>query len=1384
MGLIGVNRLRTTDFSTGLALVGPVQLTFRGIDLLLLATQNGPINLGADVSINGPDRVFVYARGTTGELSVDSNITANDDIRLWSEDAMAINGNLRTTNFSAYSGGSYSVGSGTVHANGIYITSLTSLLFETDRYPVSDLSDISLSLAADQLNIRVGSDGSVFSHAAAVFAGAESINISPATEATATIETNGSEPAVFAARTGGLYAPAIYFRNVNLQLLSGADINIGGTSIIPDSMGVTTIVGLIDAAQAFSSVGDVEVATLRAGTTINVGGNWFGVDIIAGNGIDVAGRLEGFGRAEADGDITADTIAIPEVLAYGDLRAMGGGIRPFVASPGGASREHTIEADRVFAPAGIDFSGNQFGGIDGLFSGGHLTMDLASVRFDPEVELGGANFNGADGNEFTNSPADGRGGSGGTFTVRASGQISVYAPITATTGLNRGPASFGGDGGTVSLDAGSSLTVSNTIQVSSNDVSPTQSPEPLRRSESGGMIQLHSRSTLTLTDQAHLLALLDDNAPGAGGRILLATDGSDIRTAGELVADRGVISLSNLPNNPGQAVFGATVGPLISIEGGSMRAETLTVAAMGDFDYALDVAFDLQVVSLEFSVQHDLNAGDLISAIGELTPVVARNSRGNVTIEVGGNASFNRVRLARANGGQSDGVNLSLRSDGNLSVRNEMALLTDASGMAFGGHISVYAGQQLTIGSLQAYSYVNNDLGFGARMSFYGDAGITLGATDLQVLVGSSATVNDGAEIILSSLGAINSPSAAPFNLRVQNQGHISSGGNILVDAGSFTGGGIYDFSVDNTSPRSIDHGGNISVTTTNDFRSVVDGTMDFRIANLGGLITDGGSILIKVGGQLETGTLRSVIDNRDGNINSGGRIDFQISGGFLVHGSALFNIFRDAPSFLSFGPQGAVAPYLISLDAASITADSLDAFVDDSAGAIPPSGFSGLAHISSGAIGITNRLNVFGLVESTGIVDAGTLSSTTVVATSAIHVGEGGLQPFAIGSQRFPTLQHTLTAPLIVSLGGILFDGNAGSAEAGIPGGDGGLLSLNANALNFGPDGDIQGPVTLSGGEAGGVSPAGTPVPAGSGGTFSAKTTGDLSVTGAIYATTGLQPVAFPAAGNGGTVTLESSTGTVSVSGKIEVSSNDPTPFGSPTPPPVRRSARGGKINLTSGKTGTSPANSRAVAINIADSGQLLSLLAAAPTPRPGGKVTILATGANSDINVAGKIQATGGTVDIRHRGTAGNINLVGTAGVPNTSILSADVIKAGAFGDNGQLNVGRSTLSADTLIRLYATGANGELNFIANTTLASGNAIQLAASKITIQPSVVVTINGPQPADVYTNNPNYSGPGGINPNNGRFGGQGAKMPQTLDKAPLFDSPAPSPPPLGSPHG
>jgi hypothetical protein len=191
------------------------------------------------------------------------------------------------------------------------------------------------------------------------------------------------------------------------------------------------------------------------------------------------------------------------------------------------------------------------------------------------------------------------------------------------------------------------------------------------------------------------------------------------------------------------------------------------------------------------------------------------------------------------------------------------------------------------------------------------------------------------------------------------------------------------------------------------------------------------------------------------------------------------------------------------------------------------------------------------------------------------------------------------------------------------------------------------------------------------------------------------------------------------------------------------------------------------------------------------GGNATVnmnVAGSANVTNDATVAIYGSDGTASAAININGGNYNVGGTflsyidgngTITFNNASAHADVLKAGVFGANGALNISGGMLSADSILKLYASGSNGQLNFMSNVTL-GGNSIKiLAANSVTIFNNIVVTIGGPNPADVYTNNANYSEEwGGNGTTTGTFAGAGANNPLPLDQAPPFgpSSPAPIP--------
>jgi hypothetical protein len=337
-----------------------------------------------------------------------------------------------------------------------------------------------------------------------------------------------------------------------------------------------------------------------------------------------------------------------------------------------------------------------------------------------------------------------------------------------------------------------------------------------------------------------------------------------------------------------------------------------------------------------------------------------------------------------------------------------------------------------------------------------------------------------------------------------------------------------------------------------------------------------------------------------------------------------------------------------------------------------------------------------------------------------------------------------------------VLFANGIGAHSMGssAPGSGGNVtLNITLDGLVVAPDGDFTS-MTANGGSFN----ADGPFTGGNGGVINVTAAGPIAINAPIEATTGYVQSPSDLHGNGGTVNLSSTRDSVAVNSRIEVSSADRGSAKS-----RRRSATGGNIALKSGKP-------IGVAINLSNTSELLSLLDAA-APGPGGKVTILATGANSSANVNGKIVADRGTIDIRHSGSNGQIFL-GGPGAADHIEAHADVIKVGALGSNGVLTVGNGLLSADTTLKLYSPGSNGTVNFVADVTLGGASTKIIAGNTVNIFNGVIVTIGGKTPASVFTNNANYTGFGGNGSRTGTFAGAGANHPLSLNQAPAFDGP------------
>jgi len=888
---------------------------------------------------------------------------------------------------------------------------------------------------------------------------------------------------------------------------------------------------------------------------------------------------------------------------------------------------------------------------------------------------------------------------GGTLTGISGGTFAVNSTVDTFTGLV--PAgTFQGAGGIVSLSTSNgAINVDSRIQVSYNDAGAGIG----RRSASGGAIGLNSGLTtgtgISLTGNAFLLSLLNGAAPGPGGGITLTTAGSDIvGTGAKIEADRGTITIQHSAAPPAGTAQ-------ITLNGGLISSETLLASSRGDLTIGITIPVNLSAVTMSVSAARDLRFGGIPSI------ATASASSGNVVLQSGGTLTIaGTIDIQRFNGGITNGLNLLIDAGTTLQT-SALNLQTDGGGLTNGGNITLSSRGAMTIGGVatlrtgpSAANQVN-----GSNISVTG-LGISTGSLTGIVTIGAGRT--------------------------------LGNGGNISVSGASYTStqanSGL-DLQINNSAPGTIGTGGNITLRLDAGLATSPNGFLNLLVNNSGGTIQTGANINATIGGNLTPQVVTATIDNRvKGFIGNGAGITFNVVGTTTVGGVATFSILN---SMLGT-PGGTIgSDAFINVTLADANIGTLNAFIDNSDGRIGPAGNGGTVTLQiNGNLAVTNRIDVLGNLTATGNISAGQLSATNV-NSPAIAVGSGGITRFS-----FPTILneltinplHTITTNSLSSTGGINFNGPDFDTPAGFGPFSGGQLTINVPSLMFGKD--ILGTVTFDGGG----SPSAA-IEGGSGGTFTVNATGDITVNSPIEATTGLMPSSSEPGGAGGTVNLNSTNGAITVSRPITVSSADPA-----TGVPRRHSKSGGNINLQSN------ANARA-AINVTTSGQLLSLLEAA-APGPGGKITILATGTNSTINVTGDpgsagtppsdtIRADKGTVDIRNTGAGGSVSL-------NTAQISGDIVKIGALGSNGTLTIGSGRINANTLLQLYATGSNGSVVFVGNVLLSGGSTKMIAGNTVTVNNGVVVQVASPI-ADIYVpdlNHANYNS--GLNGGNGSTSG------------------------------
>ena len=669
------------------------------------------------------------------------------------------------------------------------------------------------------------------------------------------------------------------------------------------------------------------------------------------------------------------------------------------------------------------------------------------------------------------------------------------------------------------------------------------------------------------------------------------------------------------------------------------------------------------------------------------------------------------------------------------------------------------------------------------------------GKASLNTLVLPGTTVATGANLTLNATGDYTNSSATEFSsLLVMNEGaHIETGGNIAVNIGGnltatglgsatgFPEPGDFEAVVQNTNGQ-IDNGGNLNLTVTGNVQ--VNGLAAFlqnydETANPAGHIGTGGNIDVEIGGNFTANSYVDVFLNNHagGVIDSGGNLTFNIGGALTIGADAGgTGLAGFSAEFVTSNRYDDSAGNTTSSFIGSDVSLFLHAASIDMAGILLPSGISNaLGSVINGNATATWDVPGNVMIQGTTPI-ANSLSGASWVITNDVPAVYQFTPPSGGTIHGSATLTLNIGGDLTIAGDAFIAILNQRNSQSTVP--SGGTIdsdaTVNITAANFSVGGeldvDVRNRNNGMGSGTGGGSIGGNAV-------INLTLSGDLTTTGTDPNTGGVPGNAYfyianesDVGGSGGFIgsdaTINLQAGSISTAGLLDVEidnfsggsiggdalinvgvSNDINIVGDAT------------FQILNNNSGTIGGNA---AINMNVSGSA--------TVTNDATFQILGSdgAASAAINFNGGSYDAGGTF-------LAFIDGDGTITFNNAS-AHADVLKVGALGTNGVLNIGGGMLSADTTLELYASGSKGQLNFVSNVTL-GGNSIKiLAANSVTIFNNIVVTIGGSTPAQVYTNNANYTGFGGNGTTTGTFAGAGANNPLPLNQAPPFGPSAPVP--------
>ncbi len=566
LGLIAVN---------GITSGGPGgELTFSGIRGLLLATQNGPITLGPEISFSGLHDLTIYARGSSSDLTLGSDISTTNQVNLFAERDMSLTSSITTDNLYAFVGRNISISdSAIIHAPTINLSAgqnlgLNGLVSVETAF--NSNGDVSFS-AGEAINVAndltiVRQNGGITSGLNVLLSAGTDLlvggNLSIATDVSNL--TNGANIGVLAERdltVGGSLA-LLTVANAGSGTGGNISLNIGG-NLTTDPGGdtglfVNNLNQIDNGARILGTIGgniqtnNLAIGVLNSGGEIDTGGNI---------SLEVFGNITTQGYASFEIENTGGIMGqnAPIQIAAANLSANSlsalidnseGGVISGVARinmtiPGNVN----VTNDATLAIYGSDGAAgsaiNVFGGnynVGGTFlsyidGAGTIAFNNASVHADV-LKAGVFGPNGSliigpgtlSADETLKLYAPGSNGQlnfvsnvtlgGNSKKILAADSVTIFNNVVVTIG-GKAPADvftnhpnytgFGGNGSTTGTFAGAGANRPRPLSDA-----PPFGPQSAPGNRTNGNT---TRNVLNVKNSGELLSLLDGAVPGPGGKL-------------------------------------------------------------------------------------------------------------------------------------------------------------------------------------------------------------------------------------------------------------------------------------------------------------------------------------------------------------------------------------------------------------------------------------------------------------------------------------------------------------------------------------------------------------------------------------------------------------------------------------------------------------------------------------------------------------------------------------------------------------------------------------------------------------------------------------------------------------------------------------------------